>query len=462
MPTIVRAPGAEEARTKKAAVGCTKSVSPLVTAEHDSLGGALESSDFASGSSKKRPQWITRALRFVGRILREVIWIVIAVALVYGGFQGFRFLGDSRPVIEVAPVERPITLVETAELAPITGPLPVRGQGFVVPYRRVALSALSGGRIVELHPALVDRRGQFSEGDVLVRLDGSAERASLEQIASSIKATEARLDLNRTQLGRIQALRDSGSASQGTLDELTAQNAELAANLEGFRAALVLGQIALENRSVVAPFDGAVLTKSAEVGSVVGAGQSIAEIYTSGQLDVDIAIREADASLIPGLFDGAKVPASVSIVFAGREINWHADITRVAPDLDPQTRTLTVTVEISDVAGGRTDDENQLISGAPPALINAFARVVISGDQPAATYPVPSTALRNGQSVWVTQGGVLRILPARLVHVDGETSYVTIDELPQGARLILTALASPVEGMELRDLTGASTAAMTE
>jgi RND family efflux transporter MFP subunit len=326
----------------------------------------------------------------------------------------------------------------------------------------VALSALSGGRIVELHPALADRRGQFLEGEVLVRLDDSAERASLEQIASSIKATEARLDLNQTQLGRVQALRESGSASQGALDELTAQNAELVANLEGFRAALVVGQIALDNRSVVAPFDGAVLTKSAEVGSVVGAGQSIAEIYTSGQLDVDIAIREADAALIPGLFDGASVPASVSIVFAGREISWNAGMTRVAPDLDPQTRTLTVTVEITDVTGGRTDDQSQLISGAPPALINAFARVVISGDQPAETYPVPSTALRSGQSVWVIREGVLRIAPARLVHVDGETSYVTIDDLPHGARLILTALASPVEGMELRDLTAASTAAMTE
>lgn len=426
------------------------------------MGGTLADSDLATGNSKKRLHPAGGALKAFGRVLREVIWIVIAAALIYGGFQGFQLLGNSRPVIEAAPVVRPMTLVETAELAPITGPLPVRGQGFVVPYRRVALSPLSGGRIVELHPALVERQGQFSEGDVLVRLDDSAERASLEQIASSITAAEARLDLNRIQLERTQALRDSGSASQGALDELTAQNAELLANLEGFRSALAVGQIALDNRSVLAPFDGAVLTKSAEVGSVVGAGQSIAEIYTSGQLDVDIAIREADAALIPGLFDGAKVHASVSIVFAGRDISWDAVITRVAPELDPQTRTLTVTVEITDVAGGRTDDKTELASGAPPALINAFARVVVSGDRPSATYPVPSTALRSGQFVWVVQEGVLRIVPARLVHVDGETSYVTIDDLPQGARLILTALASPVEGMELRDLAAASTAAMTE
>lgn len=403
-----------------------------------------------------------RALAILGRVLRETVWIVIAATVVYGGFQGFRLLGEGRPVVEAAPVERPVTLVATAELVPITSPLPVRGEGFIRPYRSVSLSALAGGRIVELHPALVDRQGQFAAGDVLVKLDDSVERASLDQIVANIAASEARLDLSRTQLERTQALRDSGSASQRALDQLTAQSAELVANLEGFRAALAVGQIALDNRSIRAPFDGAVLNKLAEVGSVVAAGQSMAEIYTSGQMDVDIAIREADAVLIPGLFVGVEAPAVVTIRFAGRDITWDARVIRVAPDVALQTRTLTVTVEITDVAAGRTNDNSELASGAPPAMINAFARVVVSGDEPAATYPIPSTAFREGTSVWVLQDGVLVILPARLTHVDGETSYVLIEALPSGARLILTALASPVEGTQLRDVADAATAAKTE
>jgi len=402
------------------------------------------------------------ALGIIGRALREIVWIAIAVAVVYGGFQGFRLLGDRRPVVEAAPVVRPITLVEAMDLVVITGPLPIRGEGFVRPYRSVALSALGSGRIVAFHPALIDRQGQFEAGEVLVRLDDSAERASLDQITASIAATEARLDLNRTQLERTRSLRDSGSASQGALDQLMAQNAELLANLEGFRAALAVGQIALDNRSVLAPFRGAVLTEMAEVGSVVSAGQAIAEIYTSSQMDVDIAIREADAALIPGLFDGENAPAIVTVRFAGRDITWDARVIRVAPDVDPETRTLTATVEIFDAGAGRTDDLAELASGAPPALINAFARVVISGDQPDRTYPIPSTALRGGDAVWVLQDGALAILPARLMHVDGETSYVGIDALPVGARLILTALASPVPGMELRDVADAALAAMTE
>jgi len=388
-----------------------------------------------------------KTLKVAGSALREMVWVVIAVAVLYGAFQGFQLLGDNRPVAVAAPVDRPVALVETAELSLISSPLPVRGEGFIRPYRNVALSAVGAGRVMELHPALIDGEGEFSAGDVLVRLDDRAERASLDQIAASIAASEARLDLNRTQLERTESLRDSGSASQGALDQLLSQNAELVANLEGFRAGLALGQIAFDNKTIYAPFDGAVLTKLAEVGSVVGAGQSIAEIYTSSQLDVDIAVREADAALIPGLFQDADVPAVVTISFAGRDITWDARVARFAPALDPQTRTLTVTVEIIDVNGGRAGDSAALSSGASPALINAFAQVIVNGDNPARTYPIPSTALRNGNAVWVLDDGALATLPAALVHVDGDTSYVRLDSVPDGARLILPAYGTYTGGL---------------
>jgi len=401
-------------------------------------------------------------LHVIGRVLRELVWIAVAAAVLYGGYLGFQRLGEGRVVVEAVPFERPVTLVETAPLAPIIAPLPVRGDGFVRPYRSVQLSAAGGGRIVELHPTIIDLRGTFAQGDVLVRLDDSAERASLEQTAASIAATEARLELNRTQLERTQTLRDSGSASQGALDQLTAENAELLANLAGFRAAFALGEIALENRLVRAPFDGAVLSKLAEVGSVVGAGQTIAEVYTSEQLDVDIAIRETEAALIPGLFAGEETPATVTVRFAGRDVVWEAFVIRVAPAVDPETRTLSVTVEIVDDAEGRSEAGVEFASGAPPALINSFARVVVSAAQPERTYAIPATALRGGEAVWVILDNRLAILPASLVHLDGETVYVRIEDVPAGARLILTALSSPVPGLELRDVAELAALAVTE
>jgi hypothetical protein len=114
-------------------------------------------------------------------------------------------------------------------------------------------------------------------------------------------------------------------------------------------------------------------------------------------------------------------------------------------------------LELIDIAGARATGTNILASGAPPALINSFANVVIEGPRPASTYAVPSTALRGGKELWLLTAseaneGTLKIVPASLVHVDNETSYVTSAFIPQGARLITTALSTPQEGMKLRDV----------
>ena len=218
-----------------------------------------------------------------------------------------------------------------------------------------------------------------------------------------------------------------------------------------------MAEVSLGRKIVTAPFDGAVLSKNLDIGSVVNGGQAIAEIFTEDRMEIDVPVREADAALIPGLFEGASPQATVSVRFAGQIFDWDAKVTRVAPTLDQRTRTLTVTVELIDITGARATGTSILASGAPPALINSFANVVIEGPQPDATYAVPSTALRGGKELWLLtpsegEGGNLKIVPAILVHVDNETSYVTSAFIPQGARLITTALSTPQEGMKLRDV----------
>ncbi|MGR3502175.1 efflux RND transporter periplasmic adaptor subunit [Pseudaestuariivita sp.] len=388
-----------------------------------------------------------KMLRYLGVALRELFWVLVAVAIIGGGYAGFTYLGENREVVEAEPVPRPETLVETMAFAEHRAPLPIRGDGFVEPFRTVALSAPTGGRIVSLHPAITNRNG-FSEGDVLVEIDASAERAQIAQSRASIAATQARLDLLMTQLERAESLRASNTVSQSSVDDLMGQRNELTANLQGQRAQLLSAEIALENKVVRAPFDGAVQSKEAEIGNVVAGGSPIAQIYTKDQMEVSIAIRESDAVLIPGLFSGNAAPAQVSIDFAGETKQWSAEIVRIDPALDPQTRTLTTTVALGDRVGAETD----FAAGNPPALINAFARVVIEGLVPEDTYAIPSTAVRSGDRVWLLRDDVLAFHPAKRVHVDGETTYVRITGLAPDDRLVLTTLAAPQEGEALRDV----------
>lgn len=397
-----------------------------------------------------------KLLRASGIFLRESAWVAIAIALVYGGFLGFRYLGENREVVEIAPVERPIALVETIEVAPFDKPLPVRAEGFVRPYRQVSLSAQSGGRVADLHPAVISL-GSFSAGDVLVQLDDSSERAALSQTEANLAATQARLDLTISQLERTKSLRERGVASQQALDQLMSQEAELSASLNSLRAARDAARIAVENKRIVAPFDGAVLAKLQEVGAVVGAGQSIAEIYTKDRMEVVIPVHEAEAALIPGLFQDGAAKARVSVAFAGQVFEWDAHVTRVDPSLDQRTRTLRVSVGLDDIENPRLLNPKAMITGAIPALINAYAKVEIDGIQQPDIYAVPSTAIRSGNRIWVfnptekDKGNLLEVA-VQPAHVDGETTYVEVLGWPKGTRLIRTSISAPAPGMELRDI----------
>lgn len=390
-------------------------------------------------------------------LVREAVWIAVAVACVYGGYRGYQYLGENREIVEIQPVERPVALVETMEATLFEQPLPVRSEGFVSPYRQVSLSAQNGGRISKLHPSVINL-GTFSKGEILVQLDDGAERALFNQTAANVEATEARLILVEGQLTRTEELQSRGFASQQALDQLLSQKAELSASLNSLLAAQESASIAVKSKQIVAPFSGAVLEKLQEVGSVVASGQSIAEIYTHKQMEVIIPVREAEAALIPGMFEDTAVKARVNVGFAGQTYQWSAHVSRVDPALDPRTRTLSISIGLDDVGKPVLLNPNSPSLGTIPALINAFAKVQIDGVEQKNTYAIPSTAIRSGNQIWVFKAteqdfGTLLSLDVRPTHFDGETTYVVVDNWPPDTRLILTSLAAPIPGMPLRDLT---------
>lgn len=405
-----------------------------------------------------------RFFRFVLTVVRETVWIGVAVACLFGGYKGFQYLRDNRTIVEVAPVERPVTLVETMELVEFDAPLPIRTQGFIQPNRVVQLSSPSGGRISWLHPSIIEL-GLFEKGEVLVQFDDAFERAALSRASAEIDVVQTRLELTQTQLERTRALRQSGNATQQALDQLLAQEAELVANLKALDAALQSAEIAVANKQVTAPFAGAVLSKDQEIGSVVGGGQSIGRIFTQDRMEVMVPVREAEAAIVPGLFEGAAAQAKVEVDFGGKIFVWDASVVRVDPEFDSKTRNLRLSVALDDVSAPEIRGGAGIISGAPPALINSFAKVVIEGLTREAIFEVPTTSLRNGEDLWFwkpTDGdlGELVLQSAQPIHIDGESTFVLVPDLQDGQRLITTSLSVATPGMPLRDITASDLAAL--
>ena len=184
---------------------------------------------------------------------------------------------------------------------------------------------------------------------------------------------------------------------------------------------------------------------------MVASGQTIATLYTDDRLELTVPLTEGRAALIPGLFSGERASATVEGRFAGQPVRWEAEVVRVEPELDPQTRTLDVTLALTDPTEPQTEGRAaDLASGVPPALINAYVMARIDGAIPQDVYAIPSTSLRAGDEIWLAdRDDRLRIRSAETILVDGGTSFVRLDVDPDDLRLVTSPLDAPVEGVAL-------------
>ncbi|MFK7996783.1 MAG: efflux RND transporter periplasmic adaptor subunit [Granulosicoccus sp.] len=390
-------------------------------------------------------------MRISRELLGDLLWSLVALSIIAAGAVGFKVMGALQKPVEAQSVERAVAVVETQPLEFLTGPVPVRGTGFVSPVRQVALSPLTSGRVTQLHSE-VTSLGHVKKGETLVQLDDRSARAELSRRESEIASTQARLSLVVTQLERSRSLRRRGVISQDELDQLEAQQTELMAALSSAESARVSAEINLEQMQVVAPFDARVMSRQAEVGDVIAAGYAIAELYSDDKLEVTVPLAEKEAVLIPGLLNGHRsgagegqeaALAKVIVEFGGQKHKWNGSVARVAGMLDSQSRLLDVTVTL---------DTAQ--TGTPTALVNSFATVTIDGVVDSTILQVPASALRDGNTLWLALAGKLEIRQVDVLHIDRGIAFIQPrNELSKHAQLITSTLDVPVNGMAVQSAT---------
>lgn len=355
-------------------------------------------------------------------IKSKLPWYVLSLLIVASGFVGFRVMGAMKTPVEATPPQILVPKVQTVNAQTDIRVIPVRAEGFVRPFRSISLAAQTGGRITALHPSM-ESLGSFEQGEVLVQLDDRAAK-------TQVRSIQANLDLVQRQLQRAQDLKKSNVVSQDQLEQLESQQTQLIAQLDS-------AQVQLENTRVKAPFAGRVRQQVAQLGSVVGTGQSIAEIYTDQTLEVTVSLTESEAALIPGLFQGANINAEIQAQFGELSDTWLGKIQRVTPGLNAQTRTIQVTIRIQDSA-----------PKAFPLLPNAFVNVRVLA--PATDLvAIPASALQADAQVWLADGDTLRIQSVEPRYIDRDRIYLAESDALIRLPVIISTLSNARTGMQI-------------
>lgn len=160
------------------------------------------------------------------------------------------------------------------------------------------------------------------KGDVLVQMDASEELAQLAEEQSRVNEAQRQVD-------RFKPLISRGSVSELAFDQSVG-------DLSAAKARLQAAQSRVNQRQIVAPFDGVVGLRNTSVGALVQPGVLVTTIDDDSSMKLDFSVPEVFLqTLKPGLKISATTSAYPDQVYVG-------EVASVGSRVDPSTRSIMV------------------------------------------------------------------------------------------------------------------------
>lgn len=225
-------------------------------------------------------------------------------------------------------------------------------------------------------------------------------RAGLPEADSAVAAAKANLDLAQATFHRMQDLFQKKSISNQEFDEASARlkGAQAAFDMAGARRVQLnskLAQAEQEVRStevtrtyaeVLAPFDGIVLEKSVDPGTLAIPGAPLLTIQREDGFRLEAAVEESHLGAI-------RIGHAVAVTLDGLDRTLDARVSEIVPAVDPASRAYTVKIDLPAIPGLR------------PGL---FGRAAFQlGSRQALTIPWAAVAQRGQlQSILVAENGL--------------------------------------------------------
>lgn len=147
---------------------------------------------------------------------------------------------------------------------------------------------------------------KVKQGDVLIQIDQRDYENNLKQAKGELASTEARRRDAERNYRRLIDLLSKGAVSQQQFDTSTAQYNDVKAKYDAIASQVAQAELNLSNTKIVAPLDGFIAKKSAEVGQLAAAGVPLIGFIDAGERWIIANFKETE-------IEGIKIDSVVEI-----------------------------------------------------------------------------------------------------------------------------------------------------
>jgi RND family efflux transporter MFP subunit len=341
------------------------------------------------------------------------VWLALLIVIGGSAYLLWDFLN---PPIEVR-------LATVSYTSPAQAQAVLTASGYVIARRKAAVASKGTGRLVYLG---VDEGDQVKRGQVIARLEDDDVVAALRRARAELAAEEAELKDARESLKRQKMLLERDFVAQSEYDAAEARYKRVLASIESARFAVREAEVAVDYTKIIAPFDGTVVRKNADVGEMMaplaGAASSRAAVVTIA----DLSSLEVDADVAEANITKVKTEQACEIrLDAYPEHAYQGYVSKIVPTADRAKATVLVKIRF------KSYDRRVLPEMSAKVTFLADDPSTPKGsNEPVLTLPAAAVAKRDGRQY------VYRIENGRAVEAEVVTGRTlgTLVEIKQGLK----------------------------
>jgi membrane fusion protein (multidrug efflux system) len=296
----------------------------------------------------------------------KVIFALVGVFLVIAGIKALQFKTMISAGSKMVP---PPTTVTSADVKQGDWQPMLTAIGSISPVQGAMISAELAGTVAEIN---FQSGSLVKKGDVLLKLDASAEIAQM-------RSATADAELAKNDLDRARGLADRKVISAAEFDAAQSKYTQKKAAVENM-------QSAIDKKQIHAPFDGTAGIRAVNPGQMVKVGDPLVSLQGLDRVFVDFSLPQQQlADVKPDLPVKVTTDAIPDREFEGK-------LTAVNSSIDPTTRNVSLQATLD-------NQDNALRAGM-------FVRVKVLLPQKKPTLFIPSTAVSYapyGNSVFVIE-----------------------------------------------------------
>jgi RND family efflux transporter MFP subunit len=217
----------------------------------------------------------------------------------------------------------------------------------------------------------------------------------LKRARENLKLAEADLYEAKKNLERQQFLVKKDMIAQAEYDLAEARYKRVVASIEAARFGVQEAEVAVDNTRIIAPFDGTVLKKNADVGEIVaplaGAASSKAAVVTIADmtsLEVEADVSEANITRVTPE-QGCEITLD-----AYPQQRYPGYVTKIVPTADRAKATVLVKIRFIEYDRRVLPEMSAKIT-----FLAAGAKTDTAKSKPLLTVPAAAVAVRNGRQV---------------------------------------------------------------